>query len=68
MSLGPAGASLNPEQTQNFEDVRSFLLAATISRHVDELIDGKTIRRQRSALQSARGTFIAVPHIVRPLD
>ena len=24
MSLGPAGASLNPEQADNFEDVCSF--------------------------------------------
>ena len=31
MSLGPAGASLNPEQAENFEDVRFLLLEAMIS-------------------------------------
>lgn len=31
MSLGPAGASLDPEQTGNFEDVRSLLFEAMIA-------------------------------------
>lgn len=31
MSLGPAGASLNPEQTENFEDVRFLLPEAMIA-------------------------------------
>ena len=31
MSLGPAGASLDPEQAENFEDVRFLPLEAMIS-------------------------------------
>lgn len=31
MSLGPAGASLNPEQAENFEDVRFLFLETMIS-------------------------------------
>lgn len=47
MSLGPPGGSLDPEQVENFEDVspsRGMLPDST-----NNLVDGKTVRRQRSA-------------------
>lgn len=50
MSLGPPGASLNPEQAENFEDVspsRGMLPDST-----NNAIDGETIRCQRSATQA----------------
>ena len=53
MSLGPAGASLNPEQAENFEDVRSQAFGVTVSCRVDLRVDGEAIRRQRFAAQCA---------------
>ena len=51
MSLGPAGASLNPEQTVNFEDVCNNIL---ISQDYSYLkLDGEAVCRQRSAFQHA---------------
>ena len=51
MSLGPAGASLNPEHTENFEDVCSYILALQDSSYLE--LDGEAVRRQRSAFQHA---------------
>ena len=51
MSLGPAGASLNPEHTENFEDVRSFILVLQDSSYLE--LDGEAVCRQRSAFQHA---------------
>lgn len=36
MSLGPAGASLNPEQAENFEDVRSHVFDIMNSCRADD--------------------------------
>ena len=47
MSLGPAGASLNPEYTENFEDVRSYILVLQDPSYLE--LDGEAICRQRSA-------------------
>ena len=47
MSLGPAGASLNPEQADNLEDVRPP--DPMLSVLANEAPVGKAIRRQRSA-------------------
>ena len=46
MSLGPPGASLNPEQAENFEDVSGVMAS---ENPVDVRVDGKTICCQRSA-------------------
>jgi len=46
MSLGPVGASLNPEQAENFEDVGNEYKLARYG--TDTQTDGEAIRRQRS--------------------
>ena len=51
MSLGPAGASLNPEHTENFEDVCNRILVLQDSSYLK--IDGEAVCRQRSAFQRA---------------
>ena len=45
MSLGPVGASLDPEQAENFEDVSHVIATAEIE--LTEEIDGKAIRGKR---------------------
>ena len=61
MSLGPAGGSLNPEQADNFEDVRSHLFKTLKSCRNDNFIDGEAICRQRSAIESALAPILPSP-------
>ena len=49
MSLGPAGVSLNPEQADNFEDVRNQAMRPDPILTV-EIEDGKAVRRERFAV------------------
>ena len=51
MSLGPAGASLNPEETQNFEDVCNHMMILQDYSYLK--LDGEAVCRQRSAFQHA---------------
>ena len=56
MSLGPAGASLNPEEAENFEDVSGIMSISGLD--ADGSKDGETICRQRSALELKRWVAI----------
>jgi len=44
MSLGPAGASLDPEQAENFEDVSYIMDLGQHSLMLNLDIDGKAVR------------------------
>ena len=52
MSLGPPGLRLEPEQTENFEDVSPS--RGELPDWTNRVLDGETIRRQRSAAQHAK--------------